>query len=160
MYSHAAWSCPGSSNLKTLLACGLLSSVSAGANRRAYLFDEVHRLYKDRGQRSLDFWQWTEACHLQEGESKPTLIIMAANYGDKRSDIRGSTGTDSPVTARLELSEEQLVSLAPATDTTGSLQLTTGEWEELWGGFLSQTGLPLDAAVQRFIWSICGGQVS
>ena len=34
------------------------------------------------------------------------------------------------------------------------------EWEVLWGGFLSQTGLPLRSDVQGFIWSSCGGQVS
>ena len=132
----------------------------AGGQLRAYLFDEVQKLYKDRGQRSLDFWQWTKACQSQEGDRIHTLIIMAAAYGDKRSDFRGSSGPESPVGTPLDLAEEQLVSLAPATATTGSLQLTIAEWEELWGGFLSQTGLPLDAAVQGFVWSICGGQVS
>ena len=82
-------------------------------------------------------------------------IIMAAAYGDRRSDFRGSAGPESPVGTPLDLAEEQLVSLAPASTRTGSLQLTVAEWEELWGGFLSQTGLRLGADVQGFIWSIC-----
>ena len=70
--------------------------MSAGGHLRAYLFDEVQLLYKDRGQRSLDFWQWTKACQSQEG-SCMTLIIMAAAYGDRRSDFRGSAGPESSV---------------------------------------------------------------
>ena len=132
--------------------------MSAGGHLCAYLFDEVQLLYKER-KGSLLFWQWTKACQSQEG-SCTTLIIMAAAYGDRRSDFRGSAGSESPVGTPLDLAEEQLVSLAPATARTGSLQLTVAEWEELWGGFLSQTGLPLGADVQGFIGSICGGQVS
>ena len=134
--------------------------MSAGGHLRAYLFDDVQKLYKDRGQGTSDFWQWMKACQSQEGDPIHTLIIMAAAYGDKRSDFRGSSGPESPVGNPLDLADEQLVSLAPATATTGSLQLTFDEWQELWGGFLSQTGLPLGLDVQEFIWSICGGQVS
>ena len=131
----------------------------AGGHLRAYLFDEVQKLYTDRRQGSSDFWQWIKACQSQEGDPIHTLIIMAAAYGDTRSDFRGGSGPESPIGTPLDLADEQLVSLAPATATTGSLQLTIAEWQELWGGFLSQTRLPLGLDVQGFIWSICGGQV-
>ena len=134
--------------------------MNAGVHPRAYLFDAVQKLYKDRRQRSLDYWAGVKSCQLQEGERSHTHIIMAAAYGDKHSDHRGSAGTESPVGDPLDLAEEQLVSLAPSTPTTASLQLTTSEWAELWSGFLSQNRLPLDDAVQNLVWSICSGQVS
>ena len=95
----------------------------------------------------------------EKGVSSLTSILMAAAYGDKRSDFRGA-GPDRPVSTPLDLVDEQLVSLAPWTPNSGSLQLTDNEWAELWDAFLRQTRIPLTAAVQDFIWSICGGQVS
>ena len=134
--------------------------MSAGGVRRVFLFDEVQKLYKDRGGRRRAFWEWAKACAVTEkGENSLTSILMAAAYGDKRSDFRGA-GSDSPVSTPLDLVDEQLVSLAPWTPKSGSLQLTDNEWAELWDAFLRQTRIPLTAAVQDFIWSICGGQVS
>ncbi len=124
-----------------------------------YLFDEVQRLYKDRGDRSKDFWGWVKMCEGSTAERTSTLIVMAAAYGDKPSGARTSD-TDSPTNTPIGLTATQEVSLAPATDTRASLQLTNNEWQELWGSFLSKTALRLGVAVRSFLWSICGGQVS
>ena len=124
-----------------------------------YLFDHVHRLYKDRGHRSKDFWGWVKMREGQSAGSTSTHIVMAA-YGDKPSGASGTSDSDSPSNTPISLTATQEVSLAPATDTAASLQLTNNEWEELWGSFHSKTALRLGVAVKSFLWSICGGQVN
>ena len=125
-----------------------------------YLFDHVHRLYKDHGHRGKDFWSWVKMCEGSSGKRTRILIVMAAAYGDEPSGASGTFDTDSSANTPTGLTATQEVSLAPATDMTASLQLTNNEWEELWGSFLSKTALRLGVAVKSFLWSICGGQVS
>ena len=126
-----------------------------------YLFDEVQRLYKDcRDRSSQVFWGWVKSCVGQMAARISTLIVMAAAYGDKPSGASGTSDTDSPSNTPIRLIATQEVSLAPATATTASLQLTNNEWEELWSAFLGETALRLGMAVKSFLWSICGGQVS
>ena len=117
--------------------------MSAGGVRRVCLFNEVQKLYKDHGGRRRAFWEWAKACAVTEkGESSLTSILMAAAYGDKRSGFCGAS-PDSPVSTLLDLVDEQLVSLAPWTPKSGSLQLTDSEWAQLWDAFLCQTRIDL-----------------
>ena len=133
----------------------------AGGESTLVCVDEAQIAYHIERTGSTGFWN-----QLKRLESGPgnltaphdTRVVIAAAHGTKHSAASNAKLESSSATPVNFEFADMVVTIFPSR-SGASLQLSSGEWSELWDDFTGFTGLQLGNLIKDHVGSICSGQV-